>query len=55
MTKLYFKGKWFDTDNKEDNKILKHYYTYSLETKNNLIIALGLALIKEFKEIEVLE
>ena len=47
MVKLYFNGEWFDTNNKKDNVKLKHYYNYSLESRNNLIIALGLALVKE--------
>ena len=46
MVKLFFNGEWFDTDKKKDNTKLKHYYNYSLESKNNLIIALGLALVK---------
>lgn len=47
MTKLFFNGEWLNTDNKKDIIRLKHYYNSSLEIRNNLIIALGLALIKE--------
>ena len=46
MVKLFFNGEWFDTDNEKDNEKLRHYYDYSLSSRNNLIIALGLALIK---------
>jgi len=47
MVKLFFNGEWFDTDKKKDNTKLKHYYNYSLESKNNLIIALCFALVRE--------
>lgn len=46
MVKLFFQGEWFDTDKKKDNIKLKYYYHYSLESRNNLIVALGLALVK---------
>ena len=47
MVKLLFQGEWFDTDREKDNIKLRHYYNYSLESRNNLIIALGLALVKK--------
>jgi len=49
MVKIYFKGTHYDTDNENDNIILKGWYNSSVMNKNELVIALGLALIKEEK------